>query len=126
MQAAVDNCFGPHVGSFKNKILKRYLYQTGIPTVLVVDSSKIDCPIDVGKCHFVFGNDLAWESVLEKHPLALCIGCESEELVKIVDMVRRAMPNFEIITCGQARRFSALIARNAAFESAFPEQLNKD
>jgi hypothetical protein len=126
VQAAVDRCFGPHVGSYKNKILKRYLYQTKIPTVLVVDSSKIDCPIDVGKCHFVFGNDLEWRTILEEHPLALCIGCESDELARIEEMLRQAMPGFEIITCGQERRYSALIARNEVFKTAFPEEVSAE
>jgi Domain of unknown function (DUF4062) len=126
VRATVEKCFGPHVGSYKNKILKRYLYQTKIPTVLVMDKSKVNCPIDVRKCHFIFGSDLSWEEVLADHPLALCVGCKTEELNELTDEVGATMPGFEIVPSEQTRMFSALIARNKAFETAFPEMMDAE
>lgn len=121
VRKAVEGCYGPHVGSYKNKVLKRYLYETGIPTVLVLDSSKIDCPIDVGKCHFIFGEDLTWDEVVRRHPLALCVGCKSRELDALRERVTATLPGLEIVTSAQVRRYSALLARNEEFQKAFPE-----
>ncbi len=89
LRLAVDRCFGPHVGSYNNKIFKRYLYETKLPTILVVDSTKIDSLIDVRKCHFIFDNELYWSDVIKNYPLAFCVGCRTDELDRLKLMISR-------------------------------------
>lgn len=114
-------CRGPHVGSFRNKVFKRYLYQTGIPLVLVLDEDKIDCPIDVTKCHFVFDDVERWEKVLASAPLALCIGCSTANLRQLEKRIREHLPTLDRITTTQeSKEYSALIATNREFATRFP------
>jgi hypothetical protein len=119
---AIHNCFGPHVGSYKNMVFKRYLIETRIPTVLMVDSSKIDCPIDVGRCHFVMGRDLTWSGICERQPLAILVGCKSLEMKDLIDRVKNALPNFSITPSVTTDKNSAFIARNSLFDREFPER----
>ena len=49
----VDKCFGPHIGSYHNKIFKRFLYETSVPIMFFLTENKIDCEIIVGETHFV-------------------------------------------------------------------------
>src|SRR5205085_12023301 len=53
LQSQLSNCFGPHVGSYYNKIFKRFMYATRLPLVIFITADKIDCTIEVGKCHFI-------------------------------------------------------------------------
>jgi hypothetical protein len=122
LKSAVEKCFGPHVGSYNNKVFKRYLYETKLPTILVVDGLKIDSPIDVRKCHFIFDEELTWSEVIADYPLALCIGCRTDDLGKLESVLREKMTGFEVITTEKARAFSALIARNNPFKKEFPEE----
>lgn len=120
VQKTVEHCFGPHVGSYKNKVFKRYLYETGVPVVLVIDSLKIDCRIDVRHCHFVFGRGFSWQKFIRNKPFALCVGCPSSDLDRLTRLVEGTMPGFTIDSTEPTGRQSAFIASNRAFERAFP------
>lgn len=122
MKLSVENCYGPHVGSYNNKVFKRYLYETKLPLLLVVDGLKIDSPIDIRKCHFIFDDQLTWSNVLSDYPLALCIGCKTEELDRLEALLKEKMTGFEVITTQKAKPYSALIARNSAFKKEFTEE----
>lgn len=122
LRSSVDNCYGPHVGSYNNKVFKRYLYETKLPTILVVDSDKIDSPIDVRKCHFIFDDELPWSDVIVNYPLALCIGCRTEELDFLEAKIQEKMSGFEVISTPKSHIFSAIIARNNTFIKEFPEE----
>lgn len=122
LRAAVHNCYGPHVGSYNNKIFKRYLYETRLPIMLIFDDSKIDSTIDVRKCHFIFDNELTWFDVLKKHPIAFCVGCHTNKLDKLSSIIKDNVSGFEIVTTPKSRPYSALIARNEAFIKEFPEE----
>jgi hypothetical protein len=113
---------GPHVGSYKNMVFKRYLLETHIPTVLMIDGSKIDSPIDVARCHFVLGRDLTWEAVCERQPLAILIGCASDELSGLEARVQAALPRFSVTTSATTERMSAFIVSNELFDKEFPER----
>ncbi|MBI5946291.1 MAG: DUF4062 domain-containing protein [Chloroflexi bacterium] len=123
LKSAVEKCYGPHVGSYNNKVFKRYLYETRLPVMLAVDGSKIDSPIDVRKCHFIFDEELPWPEVIANYPLAFCMGCRTEELDRLEETFREKMPGFEVITTQKTRAYSALIARNDAFKKEFPEEI---
>src|SRR5262249_42923342 len=47
LEVQLASCFGPHVGSYRNKIFKRYMYSTRMPVILFITEDKIDCPIEV-------------------------------------------------------------------------------
>lgn len=121
LEKQIGRCFGPHVGSYRNKVLKRYLYDTGIPAMLVIDSSKINCPIDVRKCHFLFDEELTWQEVLEQRPLAVCIGCPTGRLKEYKQLVKDEMPNCELVESPPIKSYSAFILRNQAFTRLFSE-----
>jgi hypothetical protein len=121
-RAIIGGRFGPHVGSYKNMVFKRYLLETYIPTVLMIDGSKIDSAIDVARCHFVLGNDLKWEEVCERQPLAMLIGCKSSELQSLMARVQAALPSFAITASATTEKTSAFIARNVRFDKEFPER----
>ena len=54
------HCLGPHVGSYHNKVFKRFMYGTGLPIVIFMTSDKVNAAIDVGKCHFILDRDYPW------------------------------------------------------------------
>jgi len=118
LEEKVKKCFGPHVGSYHNKLFKRYMYHTGLPVMLFITEEKIDMEIIVGRCHFVLdqesNNDenLSWESFYKNHPVAFCVGCDGESMEAkaqaFIDL------GFEVIM-GPQFEVSAFIARNKCF-----------
>jgi hypothetical protein len=80
------HCRGPHVGSYHNKVFKRFMYETGLPLAIFLTGEKIDCKIEVGRCHFVLDSWLTWENFCSNHPVAFCIGCRQEERPKLTAM----------------------------------------
>jgi hypothetical protein len=70
------NCRGFHVGGYENHLFKRSLYLTGAPTVVFIHDTKLNCPIEVSRCHFVSDADLPWSSFARDYPLSLWIACE--------------------------------------------------
>lgn len=123
LRVSVNNCFGPHVGSYNNKVFKRYLYETHLPVMLVIDSEKIDSPIDVSKCHFIFDDELPWSKLIKDYPLALCIGCHTKEVDALVSKIQDKLPNFDVSTTQTVLPYSAIIARNEKFNEDFPEEI---
>jgi hypothetical protein len=71
------NCRGFHVGGYENHLFKRALTMTGAPTIVFIHDTKIDCPIEVGRCHFVSDADLKWASFSRDYPLSVWIACEN-------------------------------------------------
>lgn len=85
---------GPHVGTYRNKLVKRALLESGRPTILFFDNSKIapdgpKGPFVTEQCHPVCDEDLPWRRVVEKNPLGLCIGADEESL--LLDSCKRLM-----------------------------------
>ncbi|MDI6734703.1 MAG: hypothetical protein QME42_00670 [bacterium] len=113
----IMRCFGPHVGSYHNKVFKRFLYATQIPLMIFITGDKIDCEIVVGKCHFILDNEFSWDQFYENHPLAFCVGCKQEEKNKYIDMFRHL--NFEIYEGDNYAVVTAFIARNKKFIEEF-------
>ncbi len=120
--ASVKNCFGPHVGSYYNKVFKRYLFERKIPTIIMLDSKKIDSPIDIRKCHFICDTELPWNKILHEQPIAFCIGFKTENTDLIIDTIVKSMDGFQIIVSDKTRPYSALIARNKLFCELFNEE----
>jgi len=117
LQEQLDKCYGPHVGSYHNKVFKRFMYATKIPIVIFITGDKIDSEIEVGKCHFILDRKLDWEYFIREHPLAFCVGCENGEKRRYVEMFQKL--GFEVIEQNNASTISSFIARNAVFISEF-------
>lgn len=114
----VDQCLGFHVGSYKNKLFKRYLIETGYPLVMMLPSVKIDMPIDPARCHFLFDNSYKWDVFISKYPLAFCIGCEQSELLNLEKLFKTL--EFKTKRYVDLRGNAAIWANNNVFaEQAF-------
>ncbi|HJT27742.1 MAG TPA: DUF4062 domain-containing protein [Pyrinomonadaceae bacterium] len=117
LRSQIDNCFGPHVGSYRNKVFKRFMYATGLPLMIFMTGDKIDCEIDSKKCHFILDSESTWEEFYKNYPVAFCIGCSQENKRKYVEMFQWL--DFKIWEGTGSLPISAFIARNQAFISEF-------
>lgn len=112
-------CFGPHVGSYHNRIFKRFMYATRLPIVVFMTSDKINAPIDVGRCHFILDREFTWDRFVADHPVAFCIGSDSADKSTYVKMFEQL--GFQIRDQNNAASVSAFIARNEAFMQSFEQ-----
>ncbi len=117
----LSQCFGPHVGSYHNKIFKRFMYATNLPLVIFLTADKIDCEIEVGKCHFILDRSWTWEQFCRTHPVAICVGCSSDQLAEYSAMFERL--NFKIKRGHAYTEITSFIARNDAFIAQFESAL---
>ena len=113
MKQQIAKCFGPHVGSYHNKVFKRFMYVTAIPIVIFITSDKIDCQIDMGKCHFVLDSEFGWEQFYRDHPVAFAVRCDTDSIElysnRFVDL------GFDILRENSTSPVGSFIARNKAF-----------
>lgn len=113
----VERCFGPHVGSYHNKVFKRFMYATKIPLMIFITGHKIDCEIVVGKCHFILDTQFTWDQFYQDHPLAFCVGCAQSERAKYISMFSKL--GFECYEGKPYCAVTAFIARNKRFIEEF-------
>lgn len=113
----LNKCRGPHVGSYRNKVFKRYMYATKLPIIISITGDKIDCEIDVGKCHFILDSEFTWEDFCKNHPVAFCIGCTQQKKKVYAEQFRNL--GFDIWYGPDALPVTALIARNSEFIEKF-------
>ena len=116
-------CKGPHVGSYHNKVFKRFMYETGLPLVIFITGDKIDCEIEVGHCHFILDSEFTWEEFYTEYPLAFCIGCSNKNKSKYIQMFKNL--NFNIIDENSGYPITAFIAQNDAFNNKLDESIQK-
>ena len=115
-------CRGFHVGSYENKLFKRCLYRTGIPTVVFIHDSKIDCPIEVGKCHFLCDRGEPWTQFASVHPLSLWVACDADTCEVVKSKLTKHMPEgWHFITYGPASEYPIVIGHNSEFRKACDE-----
>ncbi len=117
----LSRCYGPHVGSYRNKVFKRFMYATKLPMMIFLSDDKIDCEIEVGKCHFILDNELTWSSFYRDYPLAFCVGCMAEQASKYATMFKEL--GFDVIEENSAAPVGSFVARNGAFIKQFEESL---
>lgn len=115
--ADIRCCMGPHVGSFKNKLFKRFMYGTGLPLMIFMTADKIDNVIEAGRCHFVLDEEFTWDSFRQDIPVAFCVGCMSFEVRKCADRFREHQ--FDVIENANRGTYTAFIARNKRFIEEF-------
>lgn len=124
LEAQLAGCFGPHVGSYHNTIFKRFMYATKIPLVIFLTADKIDCEIEVGKCHFILDSKFTWQQFCQEYPVAFCVGCGGCDMDRYIDMFQKL--GFEIKRGQIFRATTSFIARNAAFMNQFERELAKE
>jgi hypothetical protein len=90
--ALVRKCRGFHVGSYENKLLKRSLYLTNVPTIVFIHDEKINCPVQIGKCHFLFDVDYTWQQVVETYPLSIWVGCGQTSYQDVMAALKCSLP----------------------------------
>lgn len=117
LQLQLSNCLGPHVGSYHNKVFKRFMYETKIPIMIFITGDKINCEIEVGKCHFILDSEFTWDKFCHEHPVAFCIGCTQDEKRKYMDTFSQF--GFEILPGHGSSPITAFIARNLYFIEHF-------
>lgn len=128
LEESVRKCFGPHVGSYHNKLFKRYMYNTGLPLMLFITEDKIDLEIIVGRCHFILDqtqkddSDLTWEAFYKNYPVAFCVGCNGDSMKEKIAMFSNL--GFDVIA-GPQFGVSAFIARNEHFIKNFESKLGE-
>ena len=122
LTAQLLTCFGPHVGSYHNKIFKRFMYDTKLPIVVFLNSDKIDSEIEVGKCHFILDSEFRWENFFREHPLAFCVGCGCDERDAYQRIFEEKL-GFDCIAENTASPISCFIARNRPFIQDFESSL---
>ena len=118
LEHSINMCYGFHVGSYKNKLFKRFMYETNLPLMVFLDESKIDCEIEVGRCHFIFERKgFTWQKFLKTYPLAFCVGCHAGSLGHYTRLFEDR--GFEIVPDKGTFVHRAFIARNAVFAKHF-------
>jgi hypothetical protein len=113
----VNKCFGPHVGTYHNKVFKRFMYATDLPIVIFITSNKIDCPINTWKCHFILDREKTWNDFCQNHPVAFCVGCEQGEKTRYMPMFTSL--GFRVRDGLLGGKYSAFTARNDKFIREF-------
>jgi hypothetical protein len=125
---AIADCLGPHVGSPRNKVFKRFMYSTELPLMLFLDSKKIDLPVDPNHCHFVLDQqsdqELPWETFISQRPVAFCVGCKNipEETEPLITKFEGL--GLKIVSARYKTSHTAFIARNNRFISNLESGMN--
>jgi len=121
----IANCLGPHVGSIRNKVFKRFMYQTKLPVMLFLTANKINGEVNDKRCHFILDREgsggLTWEEFILSRPVAFCVGCQNSP-----DKIDPAVAAFESLNFSILRgehlpttTHTAFIARNQTFIRTF-------
>lgn len=113
----LKNCYGPHVGSYHNKVFKRFMYATKLPIVIFLTGDKIDREIEADHCHFILDSELTWDLFCRDWPVAFCVACWESE-------VDRHIPSFEALgfelkVQNANTAVTTFIARNRKFIQEF-------
>lgn len=113
----VKRCRGFHVGSYENKLFKRCYYLSNIPTVVFLHDSKIDCPIRVGKCHFLFDDGTPWEEFVTTYPLSIWTACEKTSVDRVLAKFRSHLSegHWLFSVYGAASNCPVIIGHNGRF-----------
>jgi hypothetical protein len=118
------NCLGPHVGSYRNKLFKRFLYESKIPIIICMTADKINRDIDSELCHFVLDKEFSWETFYTDHPVAFCVGCGKNIYDDTVShFTNKNALGFDIIHSNSPQEHQAFIARNQKFIEQFEKPI---
>jgi len=112
---------GLHVGSYPNMLFKRILLESGCPTVMFLDQSKIEKNAFIeGTCYPVCDKTFPWSKVCTDLPFALAIGANNRLLLAPVlkQLTEMGLTSHKIDRKGE--EFGMVLA-NEKFDKRFPE-----
>lgn len=114
---AIENCFGFHTGNYFHMLSKRFFYDNDYPAVVCIHEEKLDGPVKVGQCHFVFDATWEWSKFVREKPLAFCIGYEKRNKSKVKAIIEEKL-QFKIIEPWETMgTHQALLAANDRFKN---------
>jgi hypothetical protein len=117
-----DHICGPHVGRYRNMLMKRSLLQSTHPKVIVLDNAKWFKSFDYDECYPVCGSGIDWSTLLKDSPIAFAVGVNNADRdgkaydIILEDLKRRGFDSVETEIAADGK-VSAIIAWNSAFES---------
>ncbi|TVL96663.1 MAG: hypothetical protein CV087_23440 [Candidatus Brocadia sp. WS118] len=113
----IQNCRGFHVGSYRNKLFKRCLYLSKAPTIFFIHDEKVDCQIEVGKCHFIFDQEMPWNKFIIEHPVSLWIGCTRKSYREVLQKCQSFLKtgDWKFTIYGEPNPFPIIIGHNQSF-----------
>jgi hypothetical protein len=115
----LSRCRGIHGGSYQNRLFKRCMYLSQIPTIVFMHDDKIDCPIRVGICHFLFDDGYTWSQFIEHYPLSVWVACNPHTVRDIERKLKRSfgIGSWKVSIYAEGSRIPILIAHNQAFRN---------
>jgi len=114
----VSKCRGFHVGDYFNMLFKRYLYKTNNPIIICLNIEKVNSPIKVGVCHFIFDKSYSWDNFTKEHPLAFCIGYPFSRENDVIKNFKETLGFKLLRSKKQHSQHQAIIAFNDKFISS--------
>lgn len=124
----IPGCFGPHVGSPRNKVFKRFMYATELPVMFFMAENKINSRVDLKRFHFILeqttGQDLPWQVFVRDRPVAFCVGCKN--MPRAIDQTVNMFETFglKVIRAEHKTEHTAFIARNQKFIDELESGMN--
>jgi hypothetical protein len=107
---------GFHTGNYFHMLFKRFFYVNDYPAVVCVHEQKLDGPVRIGQCDFVFDKSLTWEDYIKNKPLAFCVGFQKNNIKSVIKKIEDTL-GFEIIKPRETRdTHQAIIAVNKKFK----------
>ena len=100
---------GPHVGSYYNMLIKRALLTNELPTVLVLEESKVFKKYSKGRCFAVCDRTgpLSWEEICRKKPLAILTCVKPEKAEKTCKKLGKLGFNTQLAAPGKSAKESS-------------------
>lgn len=116
IELAPDAAFpGPHVGSYYNQLFKRAILESGCPTVILVDETKLPRPFLVKSCFPVCDEALTWEEVCDSKPVAVAAAFWDEQKGKSARDALQGLGYNNVEAARSGERPWTMIASNDKF-----------
>lgn len=113
VELSIDEYQGIHVNHYYSKLMARALIESRYPIIYCIHAAKLDYPITLGRCHFVFDGKDHWDAFISKHPAAFCIGYKSGQEEKIKDFMEKT--TFTKLEGNESKTFKTIIVGNEPF-----------
>lgn len=118
--AGLSECRGFHGGSYPNRLFKRCMYLSRIPTFIFMHDEKINARVTPGICHFLCDSVYTWDRFKIDHPTSLWIACDCATLPAVLEETKRWLTegDWNIVTYGDYTTVPIVMATNGAFRAA--------
>lgn len=120
-------CNGFHVSSYENKLFKRSLYLTNVPTIVFIHDTKVgslsdsthsdDAAPEWGRCHFICDKGFPWERLLNQYPLSIWVGCRRTTVEVVERQLRDSFPESWKFRRYGSTDYPVIVAHNEEFRS---------